>query len=59
MMQAEKEMAGFGASSKFNIDRDFLDILFELGRKTADGWLERHYGALGVDSTIDLNKLFF
>jgi NTE family protein len=59
MMQAEKEMAGFGASSKFNIDRDFLDLLFELGRRTADGWLAQHYGMLGVDSTIDLNKLFF
>ena len=41
------------------LDRDFLDLLFELGRTTADGWLQKHYGQLGVDSTIDLNKLFF
>jgi NTE family protein len=59
MIQAEKEMAHLGASSKFNLDRDFLHLLFDLGGRTADAWLERHYGTLGVDSTIDLNKLFF
>jgi NTE family protein len=59
MIQAEKEMAHLGASSKFNLDRDFLHLLFDLGGRTADAWLERHYGSLGVDSTIDLNKLFF
>ena len=59
MIQAEKEMAHLGASSKFNLDRDFLHLLFDLGGRTADGWLTQHFGKLGVDSTIDLNKLFF
>jgi NTE family protein len=59
MIQAEKEMAHLGASSKFNLDREFLELLFALGNRTADGWLENHFGSLGVDTTIDLNKLFF
>jgi NTE family protein len=59
MIQAEKEMGAYGASSKSNIDMDFLEILFELGRATGEQWLQTHYGTLGVNSSIDLNKLFF
>jgi NTE family protein len=59
MIQAEKEMGVLGASSKMNIDRDFLEMLFELGRRTADEWLVSHYGKLGAGSSIDLEKLFF
>jgi NTE family protein len=59
MIQAEKEMAHLGASSKFNLDGDFLQLLFELGGRTADAWLSSNFGRIGVDSTVDLNKLFF
>ena len=59
MIQAEKEMAHLGASSKFNLDRDFLELLFDLGGRTAEAWLAKNFGTLGVDSTIDLHKLFF
>jgi NTE family protein len=58
MIEAEKEMQRFGASSKFNLDRDFLMLLFELGRRTAESWLDAHFSMLGVNSTIDLNGLF-
>jgi len=59
MVQAEKEMAAFGASSKFNVHRDFIEILFELGSRTADAWLAENYEKLGTESSIDLQKLFF
>ncbi len=59
MIQAEKEMAQFGASSKFNLHDGFLEHLFQLGRSTADQWLVANYGKLSHDSTIDLNRLFF
>ncbi|MBM3521479.1 MAG: patatin-like phospholipase family protein [Alphaproteobacteria bacterium] len=59
IVQAEEEMARFGASSKFNLDEDFLATLFELGRRTASDWLDRHYADVGVTSTVDLNKLFY
>lgn len=59
MMQAEKEMSAYGASSKFNVHRDFIEILFQLGVRTADTWLEQNYDKLGTESSIDLQKLFF
>ena len=59
MIQAEKEMAKFGASSKLNIDRDFIDLLFELGRSTTETWLANNFRELGANTSIDLQKLFF
>jgi NTE family protein len=59
MIQAEREMAAFGVSSKLNADWGFLMTLFELGRRTADAWLERNIGAIGAESSVDLQSLFF
>jgi NTE family protein len=59
MIQAEREMAAFGVSSKLNADWGFLMTLFELGRRTADEWLERNIGAIGAESSVDLQSLFF
>ena len=59
MVQAEKEMSAYGASSKFNVHRDFIEVLFQLGAKTADAWLVENSDRLGNESSIDLQKLFF
>jgi NTE family protein len=59
MIEAEQAMARFGVSSKFNADWDFLTRLFDLGRRTAGGWLERNYDKLGHESTVDMQTLFF
>jgi NTE family protein len=59
MIQAEREMARFGVSSKLNADWSFLTVLFDLGRATADEWLACHFRSLGVDSSVDLQQLFF
>jgi NTE family protein len=59
MVQAEKEMAMYGASSKFNVHADFIDVLFKLGYRVADTWLEQNYDKLGTESSIDLQHLFF
>jgi NTE family protein len=59
MIEAERQMGRFGVSSKFNLDWGFLTQLFDLGRKTADSWLERNYDRLGHESTVDMQKLFF
>lgn len=59
MVQAEEEMAAFGVSSKYNLDRDFLLTLRDLGRRKADDWLKTNFDALGRDSSVDLVKLFF
>ena len=59
MVQAEEEMAAFGVSSKYNVDGDFLLTLRDLGRRKADEWLKANFDALGRDSSVDLEKLFF
>ena len=59
MVQAEKAMGRYGASSKFNTDPGFLDTLFRLGRETAADWLDEHFGMIGRDSSVDLHHLFF
>jgi NTE family protein len=59
MIQAEREMASFGVSSKFNLDSEFLAVLFDLGRTTAENWLAKNIDKLGVDSSVDLQSLFF
>jgi NTE family protein len=59
MVQAEREMAEFGVSSKLNAEWGFLTTLFHLGRKTGDEWLGRHFKTIGEDSSVDLQHLFF
>jgi NTE family protein len=59
IVQAEKEMARFGASSKCNLDADFLEILFDLGRTTCSRWLDETYAQIGVKSSVDLDSLFY
>ena len=59
IVQAEKEMARFGASSKFNLDADFLEILFDLGRETCGRWLDETHAQIGVKSSVDLDSLFY
>ena len=59
MIEAENAMARFGVSSKFNADWGFLTRLFDLGRATADTWLDRNYQQLGEGSTVDMKALFF
>ncbi|MFM7346190.1 MAG: patatin-like phospholipase family protein [Tagaea sp.] len=59
MVQAEEEMAAFGVVSKYNLDHDFLLTLRDLGRRKADDWLKTNFDALGRDSSVDLEKLFF
>jgi NTE family protein len=59
IVEAEKSMARFGANSKFNVDMNFLDDLFRLGRGKADEWISNHFDLIGVKSTVDLQELFF
>ena len=42
------------ASSKLNAEWEFLVELRDLGRRTAQDWLEQHYDDVGERSTIDL-----
>lgn len=50
--------ASYGAASKMNVERAFLQHLFEIGRTAAGDWLDAHYDAVGVRSTVDLRRMF-
>ena len=53
-IEAEVEMADLTASSKLNTDWSLLERLFELGRETADRWLEETYLSIGKEGTFDI-----
>ncbi|TCR72195.1 patatin-like phospholipase family protein [Rhizobium sp. BK376] len=50
-------MATLGYSSKLNAEWDFLSMLKEEGRNSAEVFLDRHGHMLGVQSSIDLDVL--
>lgn len=58
MIQDEGLMQGLHASSRFNAEPAFLDLLFNAGRNAADGWLDEHYEAIGKTSTIDVSEVY-
>jgi NTE family protein len=58
IIDRQEELAGLGASSKFNPERAFLEHLFDAGRKAADDWLNTNYASLGRKSTVDVRHLF-
>ncbi len=50
-------LAQFGASSKLNAERDFLDTLRTEGRRAATEFLDLHGDEVGKQSTTDLDAL--
>jgi len=58
MVADDDGLSPYGANSKFNTDRSFLEELFELGRNAAAGWLKQHRGDIGVRSTLDIDREF-
>jgi NTE family protein len=50
-------LAKFGASSKFNAEREFVAMLHEEGRRAASEFLKAHADDLGRRSTADIDAL--
>jgi NTE family protein len=50
-------LADFGASSKLNAEWEFVSLLKEEGRKSADAFLAAHGEDIGKHSTADLDAL--
>ena len=50
-------LADFGASSKLNAEWEFLSLLKEEGRKSADAFLAAHGKDIGKHSTADIDVL--
>lgn len=58
MIEGEEQLKALGASTKLNADRDFLQMLFNMGVRTADAWLEQNFDALNTRSTVDIAGYF-
>ena len=58
-IDAEEEMAKLSASSKMNLDVEFLQYLFDTGREKADEFLKNHFDKIGRRSSTDLVAKFF
>ena len=54
----EKSLAVLGASSKFNVEPAFIDMLFNKGREAAENWLHTSFRHVGVRSTVNIRKMF-
>ena len=58
MIEAEKEMAQLGASSKLDTDWKFLTDLREFGRAAAAHWLEKSFDKIGHESSLNIRERF-
>lgn len=58
-IDAEDEFAKLSVSSKLNLDRDFILYLFETGRRMAEDFLDRHFDAIGRESSTNIREKFF
>jgi NTE family protein len=57
-ISAEAELAKYGALSKLNTERAFLEHLHQLGYQTADRWISENFERLGWESTVDVLEKF-
>lgn len=58
VVSADKALEPLSASSKMNAEWDFLEHLFDVGRRAAGRWLERNFEHLGARSSVDIRAMF-
>lgn len=58
IIENQAALKPLGASSKVNAEWAFLTHLRDLGRQTADDWLDANFEAVGERSTVDLRTMF-
>lgn len=58
MVHDEDRLAALGPQSKLDTGWDFLQSLHAMGYQAAATWLVQHRGALGVASSLDIDKTF-
>ncbi|WP_433996139.1 patatin-like phospholipase family protein [Bradyrhizobium lablabi] len=51
-------MGALAPTSKYNADWDFLIFLRDQGRKCAGEWLAQNFAKLGVESSVDAEKVY-
>lgn len=58
MIENQEALKPLGASSKLNAEWEFLCHLRDLGRDTAQRWLDANFTDIGERSTVDLRAMF-
>ena len=58
VIENQDALKPLGASSKMNVEWAFLTMLRDLGRSTAERWLDTHFDAIGERGTVDLRQMF-
>lgn len=57
-IDAEEQLAAFGATSKYDVNWDFLQKLYALGRRQGAAFLRKHFDSVGKASTTDIVAKF-
>lgn len=57
-IDAEETMKHLSAASQANLDRAYIQRLFELGREKADQFIAQHFDQVGVESSTDIREKF-
>lgn len=58
VIDGDEEIRKLGAASKMNASMDFLLRLKDIGRRTAERWLQANWDAIGQRSSADIRKLY-
>ncbi|QNI02787.1 patatin-like phospholipase family protein [Halomonas sp. SH5A2] len=58
IVENQAELIPLGASSKMNVEWEFLSKLRDLGRETVTYWLDENFAAIGEHSSVDLRQIF-
>jgi NTE family protein len=58
LIEAEKKMREYTASTKSDTSWSFLQELHDIGYQAADKWLAKNFDQLGKGSTIDIAQKY-
>ncbi|MDZ7839342.1 MAG: patatin-like phospholipase family protein [Gammaproteobacteria bacterium] len=58
MIGNHEHLNPLGATSKLNAEWQFLEHLRDIGRDTAQAWMDRNHDRIGRESTVDLRAMF-
>lgn len=58
VIENQANLKPLAASSKMNVEWEFLTKLRDLGRETFTEWLDENFSAIGERSSVDLRRMF-
>lgn len=58
VIEAEHTLSRLGVSSKLNAEWDFIEYLFNTGRRVTGRWLKKNFSRINVESTCDIEECY-